>query len=441
MKIKRILSALLCAALLAGTLCACADPDIFSDSELLSSGYKRSEDVTKTFNYADGAVEAPTAYNSYANLITGYELKLFRNMAAQGGTFAFSPAANALELSLLANGAKNDTLSEIMLSLGSDLTTDDLNACSSYFKSRMENVSKSDKDDNGDDKETAGEIGLNNNLLVNNTTDVRASFLQSNADFYGAEIARFDFADNSYEKKVNNLLGSSVYGKLNLNKDGSLCAVTSFGLSDYWLTPYKETDTFDSKFNGKDVKMLASEESYIHSDLATGIIKYTAKNPLKLVLIMPNENVKLEEYVKSFDSVEYSKLLDSFSVTSRVNAHIPQINIQKSDDPKSMSAVMTKSGLYTLFSDKSDFSNLAHSNNVRLNDLFDLQTGLTINRYGVFTSGSDAPKENNITATENPKAANPAASKAKTLEFSRPFIFMLIDNESSIPVYMGVYSN
>ena len=442
MKIKRLLSLLLCAAVLAVTLCACADPDKFSDSELLSSGYKRDADVSKTFNYSDGAAEPPTSYNSYANLITGYELKLFRNMAAQGGTFAFSPAVNSLELSLLANGAKNDTLSEILLALGSELTVGDLNTCSSYFKSRMESVSKSDKSndkDKEDNKEPAGEIELNQYLLVNNKTDVKSSFLQSNANFYGGDIARFDFSDKGCEKKVNALLEDPVYGALDLNKDGSLCAVTSLGLSDNWLTPYGDTDMVDSTFNGKKVKMLTSEESYIHSDTAKGIIKYAAKNPLKLVLIMPNENVKLEEYIKTFDSVEYSKLLESFAVTSRVNAHIPPVEISKSDDPRAMSAVMTESGLYTLFSDKSDFSNLAHSGNVRLNELFELQHGITINRYGVFTSDSEIPKENIIAGEKS--NSSPSASKAETLEFSRPFIFMLIDNESSIPVYMGVYSN
>lgn len=427
--------------MLAATLCACSDPGKFSDSELLSSGYKQDEDVTKTFNYADGAQEPPTAYNSYANLITGYELKLFRNMAAQDGaqgkSFVFSPASNTLALSLLADGAKNDTLSEITLALGSDLSLDDLNTCSSYFKSRMETVSKTD--DEKSDKKTS-QVKFGNAILVNDTTDVRKTFLQSNADFYGADIARFDFANKDNKDKVNNLLGGSVYESLNLTKDGSICDVTSFGMSDQWLTPYSNNAAVDSTFNGKAAKFLASDECYIHSDLAKGIIKYTANNPLKLVLIMPNENVKIEDYIKTFDSVEYSKLLDSFSVTARVNSSIPTVEIPQSDEPKAMSPVMIKSGLYTLFSDKSDFSNLAHSNNVEINELYDTQPGITINSYGVFTSGEEVSQDS-IIPSEKTNTAAPAASNAEKLEFSRPFIFMLIDNESSIPVYMGVYSN
>ena len=326
-----------------------------------------------------------------------------------------------------------------MLALGSELTLDDINACSSYFKSRMETVSKSDSKSDDESHDNTNQIKFGNALLVNDKTDVRTTFLQTNADYYSADIARFDFANKDNKDKVNNLVGSPAYDKLNLNKDGSVCDVTSFGLSDNWLTPYAGSAEVDSKFNGKASKFLTSSENYIHSDLAKGIIKYTANNPLKLVLIMPNENVKIEDYVKTFDSVEYSKLLDSFTVTARMDSHIPTFEIPKSDDPKPMSPVMIKSGLYTLFSDKSDFSNLAHTKNVEINELYDLQPGITLNRYGIFTSGEEVSQDN-ISATEKPAAA-PESSKAETLEFSRPFIFMLIDNESNIPVYMGVYSS
>lgn len=439
MIIKNIISAALSAAILAATLCACSDPGSFSNGELLSSGYTRNSDAAVTYNYADGASETPTSYNSYANLITGYELKLFRNMAAQGGSFAFSPALNALGLSLLANGAKGDTQAEIMLALGSDLSTDELNACSSYFKSRMESVSKSGaKDDGQSANDSAAEVRLGSFMLVNSNTDVRSSFLQTNADFYGADIARFDFGDKSNKEKVDNLIGAPVFDGLELSGNGSICAVGSASLSDYWLTPYGENDVADSAFCGKPAQFLASDENYIRSDTAEGVIKYTAKNPLKLVLIMPGEGVDIRDYAKTFDSVEYSKLLDSFSVTERVNAYIPAVNIPRPEKPTAMSGVLKSAGLYTLFSDKANFGNLAHSDSAALNELYDVQPGFTLNRYGVFAS--DAEKSVSAPAAES-DGRTASGSESKKLEFSRPFIFMLIDNESNIPVYMGVYEN
>jgi serpin B len=442
MKSKKVISGFLCAALICAALCACSDPNVFSDKELLSAGYTRSDDVKKTYNYADGAAEPPGAYNSYANLITGYELKLFRNAAVGNSTFVFSPAANALGLSLLANGAKGDTLSEIKLALGLDLSNEDLNTCSSYFKSRLESVRKKEgsKTDELSGKtvaeENPAELKIGEALLFNNKSDVRTAFLQNNADFYGADIARFDFADNANAAKLNSLLDIDYGEKLISGNDGSLRAVSYIDIKDLWLSPYSSEDIIDGKFGGKQVSFMRSSDSFIYSPSAKGIIKYTAKNPLKLVLVMPNENIKIGDYIKTFDSVEYTKLLESFSVTSRADASVPQFEIKSSDEPESMSGAMQKSGLYTLFSDKTDLGDLAHSDDVKPDGFYELKTGFCLDKNGVSTA-SDKLAEVTL-AKNDTNAVSPG--KNTQLVFDRPFIFMLIDNESNIPVYMGVYS-
>ena len=392
-----------------------------------------------TYNYADGAEEPPAAYNSYANLITGYELKLFRFTAAQNKTFAFSPSADALALSLLANGAKEDTFSEIMLALGSELSLDDLNACSSYFKSRMESVAKQsgEKKDELSGKtltdDSTASVNLYGALLFNDKTDVRTTFLQKNADFYGEDIVRFDFADERNKLKLKNLLGAELETK----KDDTLYSVNYAKLSDLWLKPYGAGDIVSGKFGGKEMSFMKSAENYIHTDSAQGVIKYTAENPLKLVLVMPNEDIKTEDYVKTFDSVEYSKLLESFSVTSQANASVPQIEIPASDTPAAITSTLRKSGLYTLFSDKADLGNLAHTDNVRLNEFYELGTGFCLNTNGVSTATDKLPDS----TLSKEASAQDKTGKIKELVFDRPFIFMLIDNETSIPVYMGVYNN
>ena len=439
---KRLVSALLCAALSATVLCACSNPDSFNKGEVLSSKYTRNTNAEKTYNYRDGAAEPPTAYNSYANLIMGYELKLFRNYAAQNtGTFVFSPASNALSLSLIANGAKGDTLSEISLALGNDLSLENLNTCSSYFKSRLETVSEleSKKSDgnNGEKSENTAFIKLGDTLLINNNTDVKTAFLQANADYYGAQAVRLDFADNSAKAELDKLFGSNkAANETELDSDGSLVSEDSVSFCDSWLAAYGADDLSQGKFGDKDAVFMRSTDSYIHSDTAQGIIKYTAKNPLKLVLIMPNENIKISDYIKTFDSVEYMKLLDSFNVTSNANAGVPQFEIPAKDKPESMTEIMQKTGLYTLFSDKSDFGNLAHTKGITLDGMYNLNNGFSLSKNGVSTA-TDKPSDSALAQG----SAVQKDSKNTELVFNRPFIFMLIDNESNIPVYSGVYMN
>ena len=438
---KQIISALMCAALLSTGLCACSSSDGFNKGEVLSSKYTRSKDAEKTYNYRDGAAEPPTAYNSYANLIMGYELKLFRNYAAQsGGSFVFSPASNALSLSLIANGAKGDTLSEITLALGNDLSLENLNTCSSYFKSRLETVAEAENKKTGElsgkKADTSAFMRFDDALFINNNTDVKTAFLQSNADFYGAQAVRFDFAGDA-KSELDKLFNSNkAADEIPLDKDGSLVSADSVSFCDGWLAQYGADDLSQGKFGGKDAVFMKSTESFIHSDAAQGIIKYTAKNPLKLVLIMPNENVKIDDYIKTFDTVEYMKLLESFNVTSNANASVPQFDISAKDKPEAMAEVMQKTGLYTLFSDKSDFGNLAHTKGVTLDGMYSLNNGFSLSKNGVSTA-SDKPADSALAQGSAVKNGE----KNAELVFNRPFIFMLIDNESNIPVYSGVYMN
>ena len=439
---KRLVSALMCAALITTGLCACSSSDGFSKGEVLSSKYTRNSDAEKTYNYRDGAAEPPTAYNTYANLIMGYELKLFRNYAAQNdGSFVFSPASNALSLSLVANGAKGDTLSEIMLALGTDLSVENLNTCSSYFKSRLESVaeaeSKKTDELSGKKAETTAFMRFDDALLINNNTDVKTAFLQANADFYGAQAVRLDFAGDSAAAELDKLFNSNQAANATpLKKDGSLVSEDSLSFNDLWLAPYGADDLSQGKFGDKDTVFMKSTDSYIHSDTAQGIIKYTAKNPLKLVLIMPNENVKIADYIKTFDSVEYMRLLDSFNVTSNANSSVPQFEIPAKEKPEAMAEVMQKTGLYTLFSDKSDFGNFAHSKGVALDGMYSLNNGFILSKIGVSTVSDKLPDSSLAQGSAVQKNA-----KNTELIFNRPFIFMLIDNESNIPVYSGVYMN
>lgn len=447
MKTKQIISAAIASLLLILTLCSCSDSGGFSDGETLSKNPERSADTEKTFNFADGAQEPPSAYNSYANLITGYELKLFRNLSSEkkASSFAFSPAVNALDLSLIANGAKGDTLSEISLALGSDLSLEQLNTCSSYFKSRLEAVSKQVKTKTDElsgktvSEESTASIDFTDALLFNDKTDVRTAFLQCNADFYGDDIYRLSFSDTNAHTKLGEQLKDIPYkGDIELNSGDTLIAAAAAQITDQWLNPYGANDISTGKFGNSDVTFMRSEESYIHTDTAKGIIKYTAQNPLKLVLIIPNENVGLESYAKTFDNNEYMDLLQSFGVTSRVSAYVPQIEIKAEDKPAAMSGVMEKSGLYTLFTDKSDFSNMAHTDGLLLNEMYELRTGFSLNKNGVSTSESAQP-DSSLTQTPT-AAAEEKKGTSEELKFDRPFIFMLIDNESNIPVYMGTYS-
>ena len=360
-KLTAIISAALCVC-----LAACSSAGGFPDGEILSNGVKRSKDTSATFNYSDGCREAPSSYNSFANTVTGFSLKLLRN-SYDGKAVSLTPASAAVQLGLLANGAKGDSRSEILLALGGELDLDSYNTCSSYFKSRMENVG-------------------------------RIARLQANADFYGDDIIRYDFSSGA--DKLTDYLGD----KITLSGDESVASYSELNLSDVWLN-----------------QSLEAEELSMQSGNARGIVKYTANNPLKALFIMPDGD--FDSYVRNFDSVEYSKLLDSVDFTKRQAAVIPPF--QTEAQTAELSSVLQKIGLYTLFDENGSFGNMTYSDDLTLSKFYCSTPSLGINAQGIAAGAATADSAQNQTSGD------------EAWVFDKPFIFMLVDNETNIPVYIS----
>ncbi len=444
---KRKLALLMSVIISASALCACGDPTQFSGREKLSNDYTRSTAPTENYNYNDGVTETPMTYNTYASSITNFELKMFRKYFGQqkDKTFVFSPISSTLQLGLMMNGASADTKDEISIVLGSDLTVENINQCSSYFKSRIEAVSKigsSEADElSGKKPEEASEfIKLENNLFFNDTADVKSMFLQNNASFYNADIFRFMFSDENALTKVNRHFNdfTTENALSKLDEKQSLLSITASDICDKWLDQYTQADikkgTFKSSDGDKTVNFMTSNEHYIKTDYAEGIIKYTSKNPLKLVLVMPKEGTSLEDYVADFTNLEYSNLLENMDITQRVTAKIPEFSIDSSKTAQPLSSVLTESGLYSLFTEKTTFGNISNSEDFMFNEMYEITPAFTLNASGI--SGTKS-----VETTLAKERVKELAETERTVEFNRPFIFLLIDNESNIPVYIGTVDN
>ena len=411
---KRILSLAAAAAL---CLTACAGEG-FSDNEYLSRGVARSKGASLTGNYSDGVTEPPFAYNSFANTTATFGFKLLRRSYQEDGTTAVMPANTLLQLSLLTNGAKGDTKKEILYALGNELDTDSLNMCCSYFQSRMQTVGKQYlEQQTQDSKDISPTLTLPRMLFLNDGNDIRKTFLQTNADFFAADILRFDFADDAARIRLNDMIKRQMPP---FDEDDSMYSYSSLSFTDTWLTP------FDTG-SGTDDIFLRSEETPMQSDRAKGVVKYTETNPLKALFILPDGD--FDTYVKTFDSAEYFKLLDSADVTKRQGVRLRPFSVSAAliDWKDTLTAV----GLNTIFSDNSDFGNLAHGGAKKLDSFYESMPNVTFSAAGITTEAQDS-----VEAPAKDTASKPEEWK-DDLVFDKPFLFMLVDNESNIPLYIA----
>ncbi len=100
---------------------------------------------------------------------------------------------------------------------------------------------------------------------------------------------------------------------------------------------------------------------------------------------------------------------------------------------QNITEVLEDSGLYMLFGDEAEFDNLTRSDNFKLNAMYELAPQFSINACGVggVYSNGDSPALKEHTAE--------AQKTDVTVEFNRPFVFLVLDNESNIPLYIGTF--
>ncbi len=421
---KKVLTAILAAALCLLTLASCGNPGEFSDGERLSGKYQRNKDSAVTFHYADGATEPPESYANFANTATTFTLKAFRSRAAEAdNSFVFSPVSPVLQLAMLSNAASPDTRQEILTALGSELGVDGLNACASYFKSRMESVSALNTD-----KTPQEHVALGGAVLIDDSIDVKSSFLQNVKDFYDYDVFRFDFEGEHADNKLKNYLKAG--GSVDLS-GGEINLISFEEISDSWLNAYRPSDISEGVFNGaagqRKATFLASNETKVQSDKAVGIVKYTAKNPLKLILVQPKNGAALADYAKGFDSGEYETLLNSVDITKQTQAVIPAFSVEADKTAVPISGNLTKNGLYTLFTEKAGFSALSYTESAKMGEMFNIAPSFSLNQYGINYEAAAAAQEGERGKTED------------EVKFDHPFLFILADNETNLPVLMGTY--
>ena len=410
------------------TLTSCGSSDSFSGDEKISSKHSRDKDASVTYNYSDGALEPPESYNNFANSAGEFSLKLFRGYTAEKKSFAFSPSSTVLQLSMLANSASSDTRSDIVKALGNGtLSLETLNTCASYFKSRMESVSKSDAV-----KADYESVKLDGAMLVDDSVEVKSSFLKTVKNFYGYDVFRYDYDGDNAEKKLGGYLKDYTdQSGIKLSGSSTLNTVSASEINDSWLDAYADSDVSQGVFKGssgdRKATFLTSNESALKTDKAVGIVKYTAKNPLKLVLVMPKDSKNFDEYVKNFSFTELSALLGSLDIKKKQTAVIPEFTVEGGGRAVPLSGALASSGLPAMFGNEANFSALSYTTDAALGEMFEVTPEFSLSRSGINAKDAPAAEKSSVEKTD------------ETLTFDNPFIFLLVDNETNIPVTMGIY--
>ena len=336
-----------------------------------------------------------------------------------------SPLSIQLALAMTANGADGNTKAEMEALLGGEISLEDLNE---YLYSYVNNLPSAEK----------YKLQIANSIWFRDDEgrlQVEKDFLQKNADYYGAQAYKAAFDDQTL-KDINNWVKDHTDGMIDsildqIDEDAVMYLINALVFDAEWQHVYDKSDVYKGKFTNiggteKQVDMMHSEETvYLQDENAIGFMKPYSGSKYNFAVLLPNEGVDIYEYIAGLTGESLMETLSTPQL-GMVMATLPKFSYEYE---LTMNDVLKELGMPSAFSgDTADFSKMAHSSrgNIYIGDVLH-KTFISVDELGT--------KAGAVTKVEMNDESAPMSEWVVNL--NRPFVYMIIDNETNLPVFIG----
>ena len=364
-------------------------------------------------------------------LIAEFALRLFEEELKQieqdSGNVLISPTSVISALGMTTYGMNGDTLTQLQETFG--MSRGHLNY---YNHQYLNNVSD--------------ELKMANSIWFSNAEHltVKDEFLHFNDQFYNAEIFETAFDDKTVGS-INRWIEEKTDGTIKkmldqIPGDAVMYLINALLFEAEWEEEYNEyqilEDLVFTNSDGKQEKadmMSSGEDLFIEDEYAKGFIKYYKDRDYAFVALLPNEQVKIADYVKKLSGEHLQEMLANRR-EAIVHAWIPQFSYEYSTE---MGKVLQSMGIRDAFDvEKADFTNMATSTegNIFISRVLH-KTYIEVTPVGT--------KAGAATVVEMKYGAAMPEEQPEIQEvyLDRPFIYMIIDCENNQPVFIGAVNS
>lgn len=367
--------------------------------------------------------EVNTLSDDDTKAITDFTLQLFQKEISDSKNTLLSPISVMYALAMSANGANANTLTQIENALGMSLT--ELNSTLSAYQNALPQGDKY-------------KLNLANSIWFKEVENfnVKKDFLQINADAYDAGLYQAPFNESTL-KAVNKWVSEHTDGMIEnmldqLSPDAMMLLINAITFDAEWENVYSDYQVNNGQFTlidgtTQDVEMMHSTEyKYLEDSKATGFIKYYADQKYAFAALLPNTDSNLYDYASSLNSQQLIELL-SHAQDIKVNTMIPKFELEYSS---SLNQTLSSMGMIDAFDpEAADFTRIAENNELVISQVLH-KTFIAVNEQGT-KAGAATVVEMEATS------AMPEPEEIKEVILNRPFLFMLIDCNTNIPLFIG----
>lgn len=367
---------------------------------------------------ADGIEEASVAFG----------VDMLRLSKKDGENSMISPLSILLALGMTANGADGETLEQMQKVLCGGKSIEEFNE---YYEALVKRITNPKK----------GTVSVANSIWYRDEKDrltMKEDFIKLVEDVYSSEINPADFNNPETVDLINNWVKDKTDGCIEkiikeIDLDAVIYLINALYFEMKWQFQYSEAQVNEGVFhtvNGdKNVTFMFSEEnSYIKDDKAEGFSKPYEGGKFSFVALLPDEGITAEEYLNELNGEKLLNLLKNRQ-KKLGKAKMPKF---KAEFDASLVKPLKKLGMTNAFDEGiADFKKMAVSTmgNIFINDVKH-KTFIEVNETGTKAAA--------VTAVEMANSCVPSYEFEITLDC--PFIYMIIDEETSLPLFIGIFN-
>ena len=254
------------------------------------------------------AVDVLPDMDAGAAAAADFGVRLFKTSMEEGENTLISPLSVLYALAMTANGADGETLAQMEQVLGMDV--DNLN---SYMLAYLDLLPET-KD---------YKMSLANSIWFKDDSrfQVEQSFLQTNADYYGADAYKAAF-DEATRNDINNWVKEKTDGMIpsaldKIPADALMYLNNALAFDAEWADIYEKYQVKDGEFTREDGTkqkcelMYSTESNYFEDEKATGFLKYYKSGKYAFVAMLPKEGVSVSEYIASLTGESLNEMLSN----------------------------------------------------------------------------------------------------------------------------------
>ena len=364
-----------------------------------------------------------------AAALAGFSLELLKENWT-GENLLVSPLSVFCALGMTANGARGETLAQMEAVLG--LPAERLNAALAAWTAELP-------------REKNCRVDLANSVWIRDGGSFRADegFLKTAVDWYGAEVFASPF-DAAAVRDINGWVERNTRGMIpevldEIPENAMMLLINALALEAEWEKPYEADQVREQRFfytedRGKQYAdlMHSAESFYMKDENAQGFLKPYKGGRWAFAALLPDRGT-LGDYLDSLTGERLYALL-SGAETRAVMTAVPKF---EGDYGMELSEALEALGMTDAFDmDRADLSGLGDS---ELGPLY-ISRVLHRTHISVDEKGTQAGAATVVEAacgSAGPGGGDPPPE----VYLDRPFLYMLVDRETNLPVFIGTVTS